>query len=108
MKGVITSSNNPKDWVEDFEFENGCYQNKCCDCKAMFMGNKHRFICKECANAAPNWIELAKKQPPEDCKNNQAWHGAWLEGEMVGFARCMVKMVMPLAAEIAKLKIEQK
>lgn len=39
----------------------------------------------------PNWEEIAKKKPPEDNRFNKAWAGAWLEGEMVGFARCMVK-----------------
>lgn len=48
MKGVITSSNNPKDWPEDFELENGCYMNRCFYCKELFMGYKRRIVCKEC------------------------------------------------------------
>jgi len=48
MSNWITTSNNPKDWTEDFPHENGCYQNRCSLCKELFMGNKHRFICKEC------------------------------------------------------------
>ena len=39
-----------RDFPEDFEQENGCYQNKCCLCGEMFKGNKHRVTCKLCNN----------------------------------------------------------
>jgi|SRR6478609_1341506 len=83
-----------RNWEEDFSHENGNYINTCIECKLAFMGHKRRVICKKCAT--PNWIELAKKKPPEDTKDNKAWAGAWLEGEMVGFAKCMVQEVAPL------------
>lgn len=44
----IRSKNKQKDWVEDFEMENGNYQSKCSCCHDFFIGHKRRFICKEC------------------------------------------------------------
>lgn len=37
-----------RDWPEDFEFENGNYQNKCIFCDEYFNGHKNRIICKTC------------------------------------------------------------
>lgn len=83
-------------WEEDYPHENGNYINTCIECKMPFKGHKRRVICKICAG--PNWEELAAKKAPE---NNKCAHaGCWAEGEMVGFARCMVKNVTPLQAEI--------
>ena len=90
-ESMATLFQSPKRWLEDAELENGNYINKCSICGHDFIGYKRRVICRECT---PNWTELAKKQPPEDCKNNQAWHGAWLDGEMTGYARCMVEKVL--------------
>lgn len=40
---------NPEiDWVEDFGYENGQYQNECSLCHKMFVGHKRRFLCKKC------------------------------------------------------------
>ena len=39
----------PKNWPEDFPTENGNYTCICCICDQEFIGNKHRVICKECA-----------------------------------------------------------
>lgn len=39
-----------KDWVEDFEHENGQYQNMCLGCSAIFLGHKRRHFCKQCAD----------------------------------------------------------
>lgn len=38
-----------KDWTEDFEHENGMYQNRCRTCNGLFIGYKRRLTCKECA-----------------------------------------------------------
>jgi len=38
----------PEDWPEDFNQENGMYQNKCSRCGLVFVGNKHRRVCKVC------------------------------------------------------------
>jgi hypothetical protein len=39
----------PKDWVEDFKDDNGCYMHTCHSCKSHFTGHKRRpSICKEC------------------------------------------------------------
>jgi len=84
-------------WEEDYEHENGNYINTCIECKLPFKGHKRRVICKMCAG--PNWEELAKNQAPPD--NKCAHAGCWGEGEMVGFARCMVKKVMPLEKQIS-------
>lgn len=87
-----------KSWPEDYQQENGCYQNRCLDCGEIFMGNKHRSYCKECDIPSPRfWEKLSKKQAPED--NKCAHAGCWADGEMVGFARCMVKEVFPLKAK---------
>ena len=40
--------NFPKDWPEDFDQENGMYENQCKVCNEFFLGNKHRRTCKEC------------------------------------------------------------
>lgn len=95
-----------RDWPEDFPHENGNYFSKCVKCGHYFKGHKRRVVCNICAE--PNWIEIAKKQPPEDNRENKAWAGAWLEGEMVGYARCMVKEVARLQAENTRLTFELK
>lgn len=41
----------PRDWPEDFSYENGNYTNNCCRCKQLFVGHKRRVFCKECTNA---------------------------------------------------------
>lgn len=40
------------DWPEDFQYENGTYTCKCCVCEKTFMGNKHRVVCKTCAESS--------------------------------------------------------
>lgn len=39
----------PRDWPEDFKFENGNYQNKCMFCENFFYGYKRRICCKLCS-----------------------------------------------------------
>lgn len=39
---------NNRDWPEDFDQENGEYQNECYLCHEIFVGNKHRVECKRC------------------------------------------------------------
>jgi hypothetical protein len=87
-------------WPEDYELENGNYINTCSICKLPFKGHKRRVVCRMCDE--PNWEELSKIQKPEI--NTPPMAGCWLQGEMVGFARCMVKRVKPLQEEIARLK----
>ena len=43
-------NDNVRNWTEDYEQENGFYQCKCYKCKEYFIGNKHRIVCKKCAN----------------------------------------------------------
>lgn len=38
----------PRDWSEDFPYENGNYQNRCVECKEIFIGHKRRVVCKKC------------------------------------------------------------
>lgn len=40
------------DWPEDYDQENGCYQNECCVCGQLFHGHKRRPICRDCKAAA--------------------------------------------------------
>lgn len=47
---VLGEATPAKDWSEDFHLENGNYSNKCCNCKATFIGHKCRLVCKVCAN----------------------------------------------------------
>ena len=49
LKDMIIGNDNKKNWVEDFEHENGMYENICLECKGHFIGDKHRKLCKECA-----------------------------------------------------------
>lgn len=41
-----------RNWVEDYQHENGMYINSCVGCKLPFMGHKRRVTCKECADNA--------------------------------------------------------
>lgn len=38
-----------RDWVKDFEHENGMYQNICRVCDKLFIGHKRRFIYRVCS-----------------------------------------------------------
>lgn len=46
----------------------------------------------------PDWAKLSKIQPPENMGGS--YKGAWLEGEMAGYSRCMVDMVHPLESQM--------
>lgn len=46
----------------------------------------------------PNWEEIAKIPKPHD--NKCAHAGCWSEGEMVGFAKCMIQKVKPLESKL--------
>ena len=39
------------DWPEDFDRENGNYQNRCQECRRDFRGMKRRRVCKVCAQS---------------------------------------------------------
>ena len=45
---VMPSFDSSKNWVSDYNQENGNYTCKCYKCKELFFGNKHRILCKEC------------------------------------------------------------
>ncbi|MES1987009.1 MAG: hypothetical protein V4440_03095 [Pseudomonadota bacterium] len=47
-KGLIALIGCVKDYPEDFHQENGNYENSCCKCRCIFIGNKHRIECKQC------------------------------------------------------------
>lgn len=94
--------NFPGNWPEDYEHENGKYQNRCSDCGNLFFGHKRRPLCKICANKPIDWEEMAKKRPPTQ-HESWAWQGCWADGEMTGFARCMVKKAKPLEQSKAEL-----
>jgi hypothetical protein len=46
----IPPHNSPKNWVEDFKFENGNYICHCYLCDGYFYGYKRRVVCKECSD----------------------------------------------------------
>jgi hypothetical protein len=89
-----------RNWPEDYEHENGNYINTCSVCKLAFRGHKRRVWCRMCT--APDWDQLAAIQRPDNLPG--AYSGCWLQGEMVGFSRCMVKVVKPLEDEVKRLK----
>lgn len=75
---------------EDYAHENGNYINKCHSCGFYFKGHKRRITCKMCSEfTLEEWKKIAAMKTPEDTKHAHA--GCWLQGEMVGYARCMVK-----------------
>ena len=39
---------NPHNWTEDFDHENGKYENKCTRCNSLFIGYRGRWVCKVC------------------------------------------------------------
>lgn len=45
-----------RDWPEDYQQENGRYENRCAICKKQFIGHKRRFCCKLCARAAAEYL----------------------------------------------------
>ena len=55
---------NPRNWPEDFEHENGMYYCRCVHCKEQFIGYKRRVVCKEC-DSKP------KKDPWDEWKANK-------------------------------------
>lgn len=89
-----------RNWPEDYEHENGNYLNVCLTCKLAFRGHKRRVECRMCSD--PDWDKLAAIKRPDDLPG--AYSGCWLQGEMVGFSRCMVKVVKPLEEEVKRLK----
>ena len=44
----ILEPNPEGDWPEDWQYENGQYTCKCCNCKDWFQGHKRRVTCKKC------------------------------------------------------------
>lgn len=49
-----------KDYPEDFQLENGLYQNICRECGEFFMGHKRRVWCKECINKGRKFNSMEK------------------------------------------------
>jgi len=41
-----------RNWLEDFDHDNGCYENACVSCRATFFGHKRRVTCKICSALA--------------------------------------------------------
>ena len=41
----------PRDWPEDYDHENGCYECGCAYCGRTFLGYKRRVVCKVCDRA---------------------------------------------------------
>ncbi len=52
----IDPENDPRNWSEDFEHENGKYYCRCCKCEELFIGYKRRVICKICFNQK-TWMQ---------------------------------------------------
>lgn len=62
-------------WLEDYDQENGNYQNKCCLCGLLFYGNKHRVVCKQCDSDKSKITEekLQELLFNETRANKEAW-----------------------------------
>jgi len=109
--GKMPDSQNPfktdpnRNFPEDYNQENGNYMNKCFYCKNYFTGNKHRFSCKLCdAGSIEYWTVVSQTKKPED--NKCAHAGCWSQGEMTGYAKCMIDKYFPLQSELTKLREE--
>jgi hypothetical protein len=91
-----------RNFPEDYQQENGNYMNKCVYCGNFFMGNKHRNSCKKCDNGSIEFFTaISKIKKPED--NKCAHAGCWSQGEMVGYAKCMLEKVFPASSQIEDL-----
>ena len=51
-----------RDWVEDFEHENGQYFCQCFECDEQFMGHKRRYVCKVCHTKAKEAFEALSEE----------------------------------------------
>lgn len=49
-----------RNWLEDFDHENGTYQNTCVKCQATFVGHKRRVVCKICTDLATAQAEVER------------------------------------------------
>jgi hypothetical protein len=65
---VLTQVDVRRCWQEDFDQENGQYNCECCVCHNVFVGNKHRIVCKLCAK---------KEEPPQPTTPEQQDEAAW-------------------------------
>jgi hypothetical protein len=52
-----------RDWPEDFELENGCYENICRNCSGHFLGYKRRMVCRLCASSPMLYHFQQRVQP---------------------------------------------
>jgi hypothetical protein len=94
-----------RNFPEDYHQENGNYMNKCVYCENFFKGNKHRNSCKKCDNGSVEFFTaISKIKKPED--NKCAHAGCWSQGEMVGYAKCMLDKVFPATSQIEDLTKE--
>lgn len=57
----------PRDWPEDYDDDNGCYQNTCCQCGKIFTGHKRRVVCKKCAEPVCETCGGSKKVDQNKC-----------------------------------------
>lgn len=62
------------DWTEDFEHENGSYQNKCSRCNVLFKGHKRRVMCKSCDLPKPEQT-LSAGELKAVCDDVMRWQG---------------------------------
>lgn len=62
-----------RDWKEDFNLENGNYQNHCIYCEHIFLGYKRRLVCKRC-----DWLTKPTPNPNPDVKELLADADSWL------------------------------
>lgn len=48
----MKASATERDWPSDYDQENGCYSNLCCECGEFFTGHERRAMCRVCASEA--------------------------------------------------------
>lgn len=63
-KEALVSNRN---WIKDFNYENGKYLNKCLACDCNFIGHKRRLICYQCADHSEEIQPQSKNDSDEAC-----------------------------------------
>lgn len=93
----------PHDFPEDFEHENGMYQNRCLYCKEIFVGYKRRLTCKVCETIAKESDVQIEERVRRDIVNPFFSEADQLE-IAIGSAVFKEKVILNLREQIKNLQ----